>query len=262
MKYIANCSFGKDSLAMVLFLIENKLPLDEVVFYDTGMEFEAIYRNRDKMLPILKQHGIKYTELKPETNFIYDMLERPVKSKQKGEHKGYGWCGGVCRWGTTRKTKALDDYAKGAKIQYIGIAADEPERVERLKDTKCAPLAQARMTEKDCLKYCRLRGWNWNEPSPITESGYIDLYDILDRVSCWCCSNKNRRELKNIYKYLPLYWERLKHLQSQLSRPMKKFNCRAYGEYGNVFDMETVFRSEESQIRLSKLNNEIRKENL
>ena len=47
MKYIASCSFGKDSLAMVLMLIERDLPLDEVAFYDTGMEFQAIYDLRD-----------------------------------------------------------------------------------------------------------------------------------------------------------------------------------------------------------------------
>ena len=34
MKYIASCSFGKDSLAMILTIIEHGLPLDEVVFYD------------------------------------------------------------------------------------------------------------------------------------------------------------------------------------------------------------------------------------
>lgn len=43
MKYIASCSFGKDSLAMILLLLELNYPLDYVVFYDTGMEFEAIY---------------------------------------------------------------------------------------------------------------------------------------------------------------------------------------------------------------------------
>ena len=31
MKYIASCSFGKDSLAMVLRLIAENKPLDEVV---------------------------------------------------------------------------------------------------------------------------------------------------------------------------------------------------------------------------------------
>lgn len=86
MKYIASCSFGKDSLATVLMLIERDLPLDEVVFYDTGMEFQAIYDLRDAMLPIFQRHGIKYTTLYPDNPFLYDMLERPVKGR---ERRGY-----------------------------------------------------------------------------------------------------------------------------------------------------------------------------
>ena len=35
--FIASCSCGKDSLAMVYKLIELKCPLDEIVMYDTGM---------------------------------------------------------------------------------------------------------------------------------------------------------------------------------------------------------------------------------
>lgn len=44
MKYIASVSFGKDSLAMLLRLMEESWPLDVVVFYDTGMEFDCIYK--------------------------------------------------------------------------------------------------------------------------------------------------------------------------------------------------------------------------
>lgn len=55
MNYIANCSFGKDSLAMVLMLLEKKMPLTEIIFYDTGMEFQAIYHNRDKLLRLLRE---------------------------------------------------------------------------------------------------------------------------------------------------------------------------------------------------------------
>ena len=40
---IASVSFGKDSLAMLLKLLELKYTIDEVVFVDTGMEFQAIY---------------------------------------------------------------------------------------------------------------------------------------------------------------------------------------------------------------------------
>lgn len=54
MKYYASVSFGKDSLAMLFMLIEKGYQLDEVVFYDTGMEFRAIYNTRNAVLPILR----------------------------------------------------------------------------------------------------------------------------------------------------------------------------------------------------------------
>lgn len=187
-RYVASVSFGKDSLAMLLFILENGLPLDEVIFYNTGMEFRAIYNIRDKIVPILQKRGIIFTELHPERPFLYDMLERPVKSKQKNAHNGYGWCGGMCRWGTTEKIAAIDRHTKGAHV-YVGIAADEQDRCERLPDWKSSPIAEAGMTESDCLRYCYERGYSWMENE-------IDLYKILDRVSCWCCCNKNRRELK------------------------------------------------------------------
>ena len=59
-----------------------------------------------------KEKGITFTELHPTRPFLYDMLERPVSSNQKGEHKGYGWCGGVCRWGTADKIAAIDKYTQ------------------------------------------------------------------------------------------------------------------------------------------------------
>ena len=43
---------------MVLLILERGLPLDEVVFYDSGMEFKAIYGTRDRVLPILYDHGV------------------------------------------------------------------------------------------------------------------------------------------------------------------------------------------------------------
>lgn len=135
-RYIASVSFGKDSLAMVLLILERGLPLDEVVFYDTGMEFKAIYDTRDRVLPIMYDHGVKYTELRPPRPFLFDMLEKPVSSKKNGLHYGYSWCGGCARWGTANKTSALDKHAKAAGknvIQYIGIAADEQKRLQSLE---------------------------------------------------------------------------------------------------------------------------------
>ena len=37
LRYIASVSFGKDSLAMLLLLLEKEMPLDEVIFYNSEM---------------------------------------------------------------------------------------------------------------------------------------------------------------------------------------------------------------------------------
>ena len=80
-KYIASCSFGKDSLAMVLLLLAKKYPLDEVIFFDTGMEFQAIYNNRDKLSDILSSDNIKFSVLKDKKSFEYNAFQREVHKK-------------------------------------------------------------------------------------------------------------------------------------------------------------------------------------
>ena len=81
MKYIASVSFGKDSLAMLLLLIEKRYDLDEVIFYDTGMEFKAIYDTRDIIKWALKELNIKYTELEPWIG--YNKLDKKDKDMLK-----------------------------------------------------------------------------------------------------------------------------------------------------------------------------------
>lgn len=229
-KYIASWSGGKDSTAMVLRLLEENYPLDEVIFYDTGMEFSCIYRVRDMILPLLEERNIKYTELKSDTSFLYDMLVRPkIKRKTKQEAYGNEWCG-KCRWHTFIKQKICNGYTGTDNIVYVGIAADEPKRLEHLDNNKEAPLAEWGMTEDDCLQYCYSKGINWQEDG-------VELYSILDRVSCWCCQNKNLKELKNIYLYLPRYWKMLKGLQSRIDEPMK-------GSGKSVFQLEERFKKE------------------
>lgn len=214
MKYIASVSFGKDSLAMLLMLIEKKYKLDEVVFYDTGMEFQAIYNTRDQIEKLLKNEGIKYTELKPKQPFLYKMLEKEVHKRDGTIQKGYGLCGGKCRWGTTEKNITITKYLKsqyGQKYkEYIGIAADETKRIEKEKmKHKLLPLVDWNMKEADCLNYCYEKGFQWNERN-------IKLYDVLDRVSCWCCANKNMKELRNYKRYLPEYYNKFLDLAYEI----------------------------------------------
>lgn len=105
-------SMGKDSLAMLLMLVERGCRVDEVVFYNSGVEFKAIYNTRDKLIPMLDKWGIKFTELYSRNPFLWSMLERPVCERGTDiVHKtGYSWCGGTCRWGTSEKLNAIKKY--------------------------------------------------------------------------------------------------------------------------------------------------------
>lgn len=232
-KYYASVSFGKDSLAMLFMLIEKKYPLDEVVFFNNGMEFKALYDTRDLLLPYLKKKGIMYTELYPERPFLYSMLEKPIKKRGTNIiHKyGFSWCGGVCRWGTSEKLRALRKHTKDG-WDYVGIAADEVHRFDKAKrENRILPLVEWGVSEKDALQYCYDKGIRWQENN-------VFLYEILDRVSCYCCGNKNLKELKNIFRYLPEYWEKLKELQARTDRPFR----RNSGE--TILDLEQRFRKE------------------
>ena len=80
-------------------------------------------------------------------------------------------------------------------LQYVGIAADEEKRI---KD-KIYPLYDFGITEKEALKYCYDKGFDWE-----------GLYEIFDRVSCWCCPLQSLDNLRKLRKYFPELWEELK----------------------------------------------------
>lgn len=243
MKYIASVSFGKDSLAMLLKLLELNYPLDEVIYFDIGVEFDSIRNNAKRMSALLSDKGIKFTVLEPRDTFIYSMTEKPVKKRNGDTQQGYLWCGGCTRWGTTLKLDAITEhnkkYGNEVVVEYIGVASDERHRINRERQTsrvKLYPLVEWDMTEQDCLNYCYENGWHWEE------NGY-ELYDLLDRVSCKYCKNKNLKELRNIYHYMPDVWQELKELQDKVKIPFKGDNT--------IHDLELRFINEDAQMSIT-----------
>lgn len=239
MKYIASVSFGKDSLAMLLKLLEENKQIDEVVFFDTGMEFSCIYIIMYNVKILLKEHEIPFTRLKSNKDFLYMMFDHEIHHRNGNVSNGYKWCGGKCRWFTSKKTTVIRKYLKekygNDYKEYVGIAFDEQQRIEKNHD-KILPLIEYKMTEKDCLEYCHEKGFYWYE-------GEHELYDYLDRVSCWCCKNKNMKELRNIYKYFKVYWFALCELENRCQMNMKKESLR---------ELESKFKREEKLYKKDK----------
>lgn len=90
MYYIASVSCGNDSVAMLYELIRRKYPLDEVVFYSNGMDFDCICQLWESIKNICSKKFIKCTMLEPEIPFLQKMFDIKVKNRDgSGYHYGY-----------------------------------------------------------------------------------------------------------------------------------------------------------------------------
>lgn len=234
-KYVASVSWGKDSVAMLLLLIALKWRIDLVLFVNTGKEFKAVYAVRDKVLELLKVNNIPYVEIDVSEEFDRLMYTHRINTRDGSDKIGYGWCGGACRWGTALKLGTIDKYIRTylseyEVYEYVGIAADESERISG-DERKIYPLHELGVTEMQALDICYMNGLLYEEQG-------VFLYEILDRLSCWCCRNKNLKELKAMYYLLPEYFTGLKQIQLQFPHmPMK-------GEGASVFELEKRFKKE------------------
>lgn len=234
MKHILSFSGGKDSTYLLLELIRRKEPLDEVQFFDTGWEYQVMYEHIERCEKICNESSIKFKTIHPEKSFDYYMFEH---KKESGE-VGYSWCGKACRWGTACKREALNKNAKLNKdcITYIGIAADEPDRVEKNNQpNKRLPLVEWGIAEAECLQGCYDAGFDWG-----------GMYEYLDRLSCKYCRNKNLKELRNIRKHYPEVWEELKDYQNRTHLPYKPAD-KTFPKGLTVQDLEKRFIFEEQR---------------
>lgn len=228
-KHIVSLSGGKDSTAMLLRMLEEGMPVDIILFCDTGMEFEGLYRHIDKLEQYI---GRPITRLKSPQSFEYLMLEHTPKRKnpELEGRIGFSWSGPRNRWCTAMlKTRIIDRYLREISkeydiVQYIGIAADEPQRIHEFR----YPLVEWNMTEADCLAYCKERGFDWD-----------GLYDIFHRVSCWCCPLQSLEELRKLRRHFPELWERLRY--------MDKHTWRTFLKNYSVEQLEVRFAFEEER---------------
>lgn len=91
------------------------------------------------------------------------------------------------------KLPALNKIGKHC-VQYIGIAADEPNRFHNLTETKKSPLVEAGWDEA----YCR----QWCEENELLSP----IYTTATRGGCWFCHNQGVNQLRLLRKNYPELW--------------------------------------------------------
>ena len=224
MKHVASFSGGKDSTAMLLMMIEKGMPIDEIIFCDTGKEFPAMYDHIEKVENYI---GRKITILKSEKSFDY-LLSTETRPNQKGKSVGLGWMDFKFRWCTGELKKDVTiKYLKGKKyILYIGFASDEINR--KHQKNQVYPLQDWNITEKQALEYCYSKGFNWD-----------GLYEKFSRVSCYCCPLQPLSELYTLYNEFPELWADI--------RDMDKMSYRQFRSDYSIADLERKFKGKQQQ---------------
>ena len=242
MKYIASCSFGKDSVATVLLAIQNGEPLDEVAYCEVMFDHETsgeIPEHRDfifdKAIPLFKEHGIKTVVLRSEWTYIDHFTSEITKGQRKGRIRGFPICG-ICSICRDCKLPPIRRYIKSLPedtIQYLGIATDEQERLLRLNNKKISLLDKYGYTEKAAWELCKKH----NLLSPA--------YEFTNRGGCWFCPNAKEKELRHLYDHHKDLWERMLELQNLPNKCSELFNRKQ-----RFSDIDNAFKLNDMQVNI------------
>lgn len=219
MIHIASCSFGKDSIATILLALENNEPLDRVVFCEVMFDharnisgeipehIEWIYSTA---IPKLEAMGVKVDVVKSERDYLY-FFANAVGGRFEGKFYGFP-IGGRCLINRDCKVAPIKRYlaemagscrkVRKNIVQYIGIALDEPKRLERLGGNRISLLAKYRYTEEMARAKCERYGLL----SPI--------YSFSSRGGCWFCPNQSIGQFCDLRRRHPELWEELRKLST------------------------------------------------
>lgn len=246
MKYIASWSGGKDSTASIILAHENNEPLDLIIFSEvmfdkniSGELPEHIDFIKNKCIPLFESWGYKTNILHSEKTYLDSFHHIATKGKRIGRKLGFPMSG-KCVINRDCKIKQIKDFFKTVDYeytQYIGIAVDEPMRLDRVVRTanQTSLLQKYGYTEKMAFELCEKYGLL----SPI--------YRISNRGGCWFCPNAKDRELKHLRNNHRELWGKLLELENVPDLIGYKWNMLAKT---SIHDKEEQFFWEDNQINL------------
>lgn len=246
MKYIASWSGGKDSTASIILAHEHNEPLDLIIFSEvmfdentSGELPEHIDFIKNKCIPLFKSWGYKVKILHSDKTYLDCFYHVVLKSeKNKGKTQGFPRPK-MCKINDRCKAKPLDRYFKGIEgyKKYIGIAIDEPTRIERIVNSgnKVSLLEKYGYTEQMAFDLCK----KYDLLSPI--------YEFAPRGGCWFCPNARYAELKHLRTNHRNLWNKLLELENEPNLIVDKWNTLTNT---SIHDWEERFYWEEQQMTI------------
>ena len=240
MKHILTCSFGKDSIATALLALQHGEPLDELVYsevmFSDTVSGELPEHKRfiyETAIPYFEKRGIPTKILRGQKTYLDCFYRIVSRGNAEGKLASFPLTG-RCSIQRDCKLPPIRNYQKMLPqdtVYYLGIAADEPIRLARLKENQTSLLAKYNLTEKDAWKMCQ------------TEGLLSPLYAFTGRGGCWFCPNASMRELRHLYNAHPDLWQLLLELQDAPNKATERFN-RSY----TLHDLDLRFSLEGEQL--------------
>ena len=210
--------------------------MDEAVYcevmFDADLSGE-VPEHRDfiyeKAIPTLERMGVKVRVLRSEQTYVGLFTGRITRGPKKGLLRSFP-IAGRCAVQRDCKLKPIRQFQRTLPldtVQYIGIAKDEPKRLQRLKKGQGSLLEKYDHTEQDARRLCQRAGLL----SPV--------YQFTDRGGCWFCPNAKRAELRHLYDHHPELWGRMLELQALPGKVSEKFDrTRRFSDIDEQFRRE------------------------
>lgn len=231
LKRYISWSGGKDSSASIIVCHEKGIKVDGVIFVEvmfdkkrgiSGENPEHIEWIYNTAIPIIENDfGYPVTVLRAEKDYL-DLFYKKLKKSKVAERNGkyYGFLlGGMCLANDMLKMSPIKKWKKSAGVceVIIGIAADEFERYNKIKENKRSVLIEYNITKKMTYDICE----KYNLLSPI--------YKNSSRGGCWFCPNSSIKSFALLAKKHPELWEELRVLSKTPNLTSQGF------KYGKTF---------------------------
>lgn len=199
MKYIASWSGGKDSAASIILAHEHNEPLDLIIFSEvmfdeniSGELPEHIDFIKNKCIPLFESWGYETKILHADLTYMDIFLRQPTMGKRFGTGMITGFpMSGKCQINRSVKVLPIKRFLKsfGEEFtQYIGIAIDEPVRLDRVVRTtnQISLLQKYGYTEQMAFDLCK----EYDLLSPIYDfapRGAVGSVQTQGIVNCGIC---------------------------------------------------------------------------
>ena len=187
-------SGGKDSVATLILTLKALGKDVDVVFIDTGLEFEETLKNVED---VEKHYGIKIITLKGE-----DFWE---KVKDYGiPARDYRWCSEVCKLKPLRNF--IEMHYEGDVLSFVGIRKYESFNRATKKRVYRNTYVKKQINALPIFHWSSLHVWIYllREKAP-----YNKLYEKgFDRIGCFMCPAMEMGEIYKIKSEFPELWEK------------------------------------------------------